>query len=124
MTWVASHQSPTGLLSRFTLETREAAALMLYTAMSRSGASKPLPQMKRLLASVAGTDFIATVDGHWFALSRLEPIPSHAGGVKPATSPNSDAGRTVFHASRPASFCGNASDRTSSHLVSLNENLS
>lgn len=68
MTWVAAHQSPTGMMARFTHETREAAALMLYTAMARSGASKPLPEMKRLAAS-DGTDFLAEVDGHWFCLS-------------------------------------------------------
>lgn len=68
MTWRAAHQSPDGVLRRFTFASREPAAMALYTAMSRCGSADAWGEMRRLAASTA--DFIARIDGHWFALSR------------------------------------------------------
>lgn len=104
MTWIASHQSPTGFLARYTHASREAAATALYTALSNIRGAREARQ--RLVASSA--DFIAEVEGHWFSLSnsdwagaaspagRPHVAPSATGSVGAVSSSNFSAGSNGF----------------------------
>lgn len=78
MMWIASHQSPTGFLARFTSPSRMEAAEVLQAAMLRSGATAGR------LVEASETDFIAEIDGHWFSLSRSDSVWACAAGVSAA----------------------------------------
>lgn len=80
MMWIASHQSPTGMLARFTSPSRMEAAEALHALMLQSGAATGR------LVEASETDFIAEADGHWFSLSRSDSTWVGAAGV-PASVP-------------------------------------
>lgn len=76
MTWIAAHQSPTGLLERYAHTSREAAAVMLYATMCYSVGREAREQLE---ASTA--DFLIEIDGHWFSLSNGEAMPQDWAGA-------------------------------------------